>query len=89
MTLEEGGEVMLDKHIAQDIGVSAQSIGIIWRKVQDKISPMIEQLYEHHVWAGDLDSIDLQVLRETCNRVARIVIEEIHSASRLYYILYE
>jgi hypothetical protein len=80
---EERGEVMSDKHIARDIGVSAQSIGIIWRKLQDKLSSLAEQLYEHHAWAGDLDAIDLRILREACNKIAFIIIEETCIASRI------
>ena len=77
------GEVMSDKHISTDLGISAQSVGKTWLRVRDKLSKLAEQLYEHHVWAGDLDDIDLCVLRETCNRLAVIMIEEIRLASRI------
>lgn len=80
---EDVGEVMVDKHIARDLNISPQSVGNNWRKVRDKLSQLAEQLYEHHVWAGDLDEVDLRLLRETCNRLAIIMIEEIRYAAQL------
>jgi len=84
---EEQGEVVLDKHIAQDIGVSPQSVGNIWRKVQEKLATLAKQLYEHQVWTGDLDSIDLQVLRETCTKVSLIMIEDLLQTARRALLL--
>lgn len=80
---EDYGEMMTDKHIARDLGISPQSVGNNWRKLEQILSALAHQLYEHHVWAGDLDAVDLRLLRETCVKLAMILLEDHCHEARL------
>lgn len=79
----EGGEPMVDKHIAHDLGISATSVGAKWRKLHDRLMGLVQELFEHHAWAGDLDPIDLELLLETCNKLAIIEIAQIYYGSQV------
>ena len=82
---EDGGEALVDKHIKQDLGVSAQSVGNIWKKVQAKLTTFGRQVYEHYVWSGEKDHYDLQLLSEAIKTLHNILIEDLRRTAGLIF----